>query len=125
MYDIIKITKLLEDLDVLIDGVTKIYKKMTANADKSCLPNLGKLVSQKNYNYHSSIIKNLLMLIILLWLKKLSEILKLLNLKSKVESELLSIKTVLVQVLLRIGQEKYLLLILFWKLILGKIKLKI
>ena len=38
--------------------------------------------------------KNLSMLIILLWLKKLIRILKLLNLKLMIESELLSIKNI-------------------------------
>ena len=41
------------------------------------------------------------------------------------ESELLSIKNFLVNVTLKIGQEKYLLFILFRKLIHGLIKLKI
>ena len=40
-----------------------------------------------------------------------------------IESELLSIRIFLVKLTLKIGQEKYLLLILFWKLTLGhKIK---
>ena len=42
-----------------------------------------------------------------------------------IESELLSIRIFLVKVTLKIGQEKYLLLILSWKLILGHKKLKI
>ena len=42
-----------------------------------------------------------------------------------IETKLLSIKMFLVTVTLKIGQEKYLLLILFEKLILGRIKLKI
>ena len=41
-----------------------------------------------------------------------------------IESELLSIKIFLVKVTLNIGQEKELLSILFWKLILGLFKLK-
>ena len=52
-----------------------------------------------------SINKNLLILIILLWLKQLIRILKLLNMKLKIESELLSIlsiKTVLVNIKLEI-----------------------
>ena len=55
------------------------------------------------------------MLIILLWLKKLRPILKLLSLKLMTESELLSMKIFLVKTL-KIGQEKYFLLIPFWKL---------
>ena len=42
-----------------------------------------------------------------------------------IELELVSIKIVLVKVTLKIGQEKYLLSILFWKLILGLINLNI
>ena len=53
------------------------------------------------------------MLTILLGLKKLRPILKLLSLKLMIESELLSIKLILAKVTLKIGQEKYLLLILF------------
>ena len=41
------------------------------------------------------------------------------------ESELLSITIFLVKITLEIGQEKYLLSILFWKLISGLVKLKI
>ena len=65
------------------------------------------------------------MLIIMLSLKKLSQTLKLLNLKKMIERELVSRKILLVKVILKIGQEKYFLLILFWKVILGYIKLKI
>ena len=65
------------------------------------------------------------MLIILLWLKKLTKILKLLNWKLMIELELLSIRIFLVKATLKIGQEKYLLLIQFWKLILGLKNLKI
>ena len=42
-----------------------------------------------------------------------------------IESELLSMGAFLVRVTLKIGQEKYLLSILLWKLILGHIKLRI
>ena len=65
------------------------------------------------------------MLIILLSLKKLKQIINLLNLKLMIESESQSIKIFLVTVTLKIGQEKYLLSILSWKLIHGLIKLKI
>ena len=41
-----------------------------------------------------------------------------------IERELLGIKIFLVKVILKIGQEKYLLLVLFCKLILGLIKMK-
>ena len=42
-----------------------------------------------------------------------------------VELELLSIRIFLVKVTLKIGQENYLLSILFWKLIVGLMNLKI
>ena len=64
------------------------------------------------------------MLIILLWLKKFGVILKILSLKILIEPELLSIRIFLVNVTLTIGQEEYLLLILFWKLVPGHMKLK-
>ena len=48
----------------------KISKKMTVNDSKSYLPYLNKLVGQYNNTYHHFIHKNLLMLIILFWLKK-------------------------------------------------------
>ena len=98
---------------------------MTANDTKSYLSYLNKLVDQYNNTYHHSINKKLLMLIVLLWLKKLRRILKLLSLKLMIWSELLSIKIFLVQFTLKIGQEKYLLLIPFWKLILRITKLMI
>ena len=51
--------------------------------------------------------------IILLCLKKLKQIIELLNLKLMIELELLSIRILLVKVTLKIGQEKHLSLILF------------
>ena len=65
------------------------------------------------------------MLIVLFWLKKLRGILSILSLKWVTESKLLSIKIFSLKVILKIGQEKYSLLILFWKLILGFIELKV
>ena len=54
---------------------------MAANDRKSYLSYLNELVDQYNNTCHHSIIKeNLLMLIILFWLKKLRLILKFLNL---------------------------------------------
>ena len=104
----------------------KMYKKMTANYRTPYLPYLNNLVEQYNNTYHHSINKkNPLMLIILLWVKKLRPILKLLSLKLMTELELLIIKILLVKATLKIGQEKLLLLIRFWKLIFGFIKLKI
>ena len=47
------------------------------------------------------------------------------KLKLMIESELLSIKILLLKVTLKISQEKYLLSLLCWELILRPIKLKI
>ena len=79
---------------------------MIANDSKSYLSYLNKLGEQYNNTYHIPLMKNVLMLIILLWLKELRRILKLLNLKLMLESELLSIKIFLAKVTLKIGQEK-------------------
>ena len=98
---------------------------MTTNGSKSYIGYLKKLVDQYNNTYYHSINKNLLMLIILFWLKKLSRILRLLRLKLMIESNLLSIRTFLAKVPLKNGQEKYFSSILFWKLILILIKLRI
>ena len=95
---------------------------MTANNSKSYLAYLNKLIDQYNNTYHHYINKkNLLMLTILLWLKKLRRILKLLSLKF-IEPELLSTRIFLVKVTMKIVWEKCLLLILVWKLILGHMK---
>ena len=79
---------------------------MIANDSKSYLSYLNKLGEQYSNTYHIPLMKNVLMLIILLWLKELRRILKLLNLKLMLESELLSIKIFLAKVTLKIGQEK-------------------
>ena len=55
--------------------------------------------------------------------RKLRRILELLNLK--LQSELLIIKIFLIHVILKVGQQKYLLSTLYWKIILGLIELKI
>ena len=65
------------------------------------------------------------MAIIVLQPKILSQILKLPNLKQMIVSGSLSIRIYLVKVILKIGQKKYLLSIMFWKLIFGHIKLEI
>ena len=62
--------------------------------------------------------------IILLWPKKLKPIVKFHNLELMIDSELQITKIFSVKVTLKIDQEKYL-LILFWKPILGLIKIKI
>ena len=83
------------------------------------------LVDQYNNTYHHSINKKLINTDNSDLTEKFRTIQKLLNLKLIIESELLSIRIFLVRVILKIGQEKYLLLILFCKLILGHIKFKI
>ena len=57
--------------------------------------------------------------------EKIEWILKLLSLKLMIESDVSSIRIFLVKLTLKIGQNKHLLLVLFWNLILGFIKLKI
>ena len=54
----------------------KMYKKMAASDSKSYLSYLNKLLDQCNNTYHRSIDKNLLMLIILLWLANLNRLTK-------------------------------------------------
>ena len=86
---------------------------MTANDSKSYLSYLNKLVNQYNNTYHHSINKKTINTDYSALTEKLRRILKLLNLKKMIESELLSIKICLVKFTLKIGQEKYLLSILF------------
>ena len=75
---------------------------MTTNDSKSYLSYVNKLVDEYNNTYHLLLVENLLMLIILLSLKKLSQVKK---------SGLLSTRIVLAKVTLKIGLEKYLLLL--------------
>ena len=86
---------------------------MIANDSKSYLPYLNKLVINTIILIIILLIKSLLMLIILFRLKTVSQILKLLNLKIMIESELPIIRIYLVKVILKIGREKYLFSILF------------
>ena len=85
---------------------------MTCNNNKSYLACLNKLVDHTIILIIALLAKNLLILITLIRLKKSNRILMLLNLKLMIESGLLSIEIFLVKVTLKIGQEKYLLLIL-------------
>ena len=57
-------------------------------------------------------VKNLLMLIILLQLKKLDQVIKFLNLELVIQSAILSITIFVANVTMKIGQKKHLLLIL-------------
>ena len=79
-----------------------INKNMTASDSNSYLSYLNKLVDQYKNVYDHSISKNLLMLIFLLCLNKIKQILKLLNLKLVIESELQTIIIILVNVTLKI-----------------------
>ena len=53
---------------------------MTANNSKSCIGYFKKLIHEYHNTYHRSIGKNFTQIIIL-WLKKLNQVIKLLNLK--------------------------------------------
>ena len=83
---------------------------------------MNKLVYQYNKNFFYYIIKRTGFSVLTekFWTNS-----KLLNLKLIIESELQVLKLFLVNVILKIGQGKYLLLNLFWKLTFGPIKLKI
>ena len=91
----------------------KICKRMTVNDSKSFFPYFNKFVDQYNNTYIILLIRNHLMAIIVLQLKILSQILKLPNLKQMIVSGSLSIRIYLVKVILKIGQKKYLLSIMF------------
>ena len=82
---------------------------MTGNDSKSYLLYLNKLVAQYNNTFYHSINKNP----INAYYSALRPILKLPSLKLMIKSELLSIGILLIKVPLKIGQEKYLLSILF------------
>ena len=79
---------------------------MRANDCKSYISYMNKLVDQYNNTGHHPIGKNLFMLIILIWRKKLRLISWLLSLKLMIKLELLSIKVkFLVKLTLKIGQD--------------------
>ena len=103
----------------------KIYKKMTANDNKSYFSYLNKLVGQDDTTYHHSIGKKPINVDYSALTEKIETDPKAPKFKLMIESELLSMGAFLVRVTLKIGQEKYLLSILLWKLILGHIKLRI
>ena len=93
---------------------------MIGNDSKSYLSYLNKLIDHTITLIIIPLIKNLLMLIVLLWLRKLRRFIKLLNSKL----ELLSIRIFLEKVTLKIGEGNYLLSIVL-ELILRLIKLMI
>ena len=90
---------------------------MTANDNKSYLSYLNKLVDQYKIHMIIVLVKNLLMPIILPWLKikTNSEAPKL---KTNDRVGISKYKSFLVNITLKIGQQKCLVLTLFWKLIL-------
>ena len=90
----------------------KIYKKMTDNDSKSYLIYSNKIEDQYNNTYHHSINKKPINADYSALTEKIRQILKLLSLKLLTEPELLSIRIVLVKVILKTGQKKYLLWIL-------------
>ena len=100
---------------------------MTANDNNSYLPYLNKLADQHNNAYQHSICKEIInddcWLFSFDW-KKLRQILKLQVLTLMIELELITTIFFLVKAAPKIGPEKYLLVILFRKLILALLKLK-
>ena len=98
---------------------------MTANDSKSYLSDLNKLVDQCNDTYHHSINKKPINADYSALTENIESNPKDPKFKEIIESKLLSIKIILVNVIPKIGQERYLLSILFWKLVLGLMKLKI
>ena len=86
---------------------------MTGNDSKSFLSYLNKLVDQYNNNYHHSIGKKPSNADYTVLTKKNQTDPKAQSLKLMIESELLSIRIFLVKVILKIGQEKQLLSVLF------------
>ena len=86
---------------------------------------MNKAVDQYNNTYHHSLSKKPINIDYLAWTEKVETNTKTLIPKRKIDWEFLNIRIFLVKVVIKIGQEKYLLSILFWKLILQLIKLKI
>ena len=85
---------------------------MTANDNKSYLSYLNKLVDKYNNTYNHSIGKKSINAGYSAFSQKLGQILNWLNLKLVIHWELLNTRIYLVKVKLKIGQKKYLLLIL-------------
>ena len=91
---------------------SKIYTKLKANDCKSYLDCLNKLVDQYNNTYHHSIGKNPVDADYFVLNKKLNLIIRRLNLKLMIKSGLLNTRIFWGKATLKIGQEKYFLLIL-------------
>ena len=97
---------------------------MTANDSKCYLTHLNKLVGEYNNTYHHPINKKPINAD---YSTQTEKVVKLKAPKFKVNDRvrITKSKNFLVKGTLNVGQEKYLLSVLFWKLILGLIKLKI
>ena len=93
---------------------------MTANGSRSCLPYLNKLVDQCNNTYHS-IIKRPINAVYSALTEKIETNHKTPKFKVNDRVRMIRYKNIFCKVTLKIGQEKYLLSILFWKIILGHI----
>ena len=85
----------------------KIYKNMTANDSKSYLSYLNKLVDEYNNIYHHSVNKKIYSALT----EKIETNSKAPKFKVNDRVRLLSIRIFIVKVTMKIGQEKYLLLI--------------
>ena len=105
----------------------KIYKKIPTYDDVFCPPYLNKLVDQCNNTYYYSIDKNPINSDYSALTEKTERNSKApkfkINYRVKIPKH--KIRVFVVKITLKIGQENYLLLILFWKLILGPKNLKI
>ena len=93
---------------------------MTANGSRSCLPYLNKLVDQCNNTYHS-IIKRPINAVYSALTEKIETNHKTPKFKVNDKARITKYKNIFSNITLKIGQENYLLLILFWKLILGHV----
>ena len=93
---------------------------MTANGSRSCLPYLNKLVDQSNNTCHS-IIKKPINADYSPLTEKIETNHKTPKFKVNDRVRMIRYKNIFCKVTLKIGQEKYLLSILFWKMILGHI----
>ena len=85
----------------------KFYNKLTANDSKSYLGYLNKSVDQYLIIIVVLLIKNLLILILLVWLKKLNLAIKLENLMLVIKSELLTTKMFLIKIKSDVGPWLY------------------
>ena len=104
---------------------SKIFKRMAANGRKSYLSYLNKLVDEYNNTYHHFTKKKPINADYSALAENIETNPKATEFKVNDRMRITEYKNILVKVTLKNGQEKYLLSILFWKLILGHIKLKI